>query len=628
VYGKTLPELKCLTSEEGSKEAFLSFGEYLHDSDQIDLARPPAEAKALAAAAREIAIASLSEVGVSIVHVRQKPNGAIEVVRDSADHKRISFAEKSNISSRAALSMTGAVKQIIPAPVGTACNCSGGVTPWGTVLTCEENYQDIVVEEVGSDGLPDYRVPVHFSGETGTAQRGLPIAWMGISEALTHPPDPRTLGWVCEVFPETGALLKHSALGRFRHENVTIRARSGEPLAAYMGDDRRGGHVWKYVSSATIANPRDLANSRLLETGTLFVARFRGDFTGDWIPLTPDTPLSTPEPQHCATGHMLLPGRPDGGFTSVGSPTCKMPHMSVSAYVTSIEDFTGKSFSTVTLGDLIRVPKSFRGDPTLYKQGAILIDAFVMANAVGGTPSARPEDLEVDERDGSIFVAFTDSTGRREGSPDTRVFPDSHEESSRQYGAIYRLVEFENGPQARRFTWSKVVAAGEVAEGGSGLACADNLLFDGHGDLWVVCDISTEVVNKSVDRLGKAAPGKKGFLGVFGNSSMFRFRREEGGFGFPEAFAMGPVECEITGPTFTPDGRALLLSIQHPGELYGCRGFVPGEPTEEARTFDLLDGEGEVRRQERTVPLGSNFPFGVKGRAPRPTVVCIRKQSS
>ena len=628
VYGTPLPELSCVKLEEGSKEVFLSFKGYVHDSEEIDLAHSPAAAKDLVAAASEIALASLCEVGVSIVHVRQRDDGTIEVVRDSKDHKRISFAARSNISPKAALLMTGAAKHFIGTPAGTACNCSGGITPWGTVLTCEENYQDIVVEEVGPEGLSDSRALVHFSGETGDAQRALPIAWMGVSEALENPPDPRTFGWVCEIFPETGALLKHSALGRFRHENVAIRGRSGEQLAAYMGDDRRGGHVWKYVSSAKIAKPTDPRNSSLFETGTLFVARFTSDFTGDWIPLTPDTPLVIPEPQHCASGHMHLPGRPDGGFASVGSSTCKMPHMSVAAYVTSIEEFTEKRFDDVTLGDLIRVPESFRGDSASYKQGVILIDAFVMANAVGGTPSARPEDLEVDERDGSIFVAFTDSTGRREGSPDTRIFPDSREESSRQYGAIYRLVEFEDRPHAKVFSWSKVVAAGEMADGGSGLACADNLLFDGHGDLWVVCDISTEVVNKSVDRRGKAAPGKKGFLGIFGNSSMFRFRREEAGFGFPEPFAMGPVECELTGPTFTPDGRALLLSVQHPGELHGCRGYSAGEVTEETRSFDLLDGAGDVVRQERTVPLGSNFPFGEIGRPPRPTVVCIRKQSA
>jgi secreted PhoX family phosphatase len=85
---------------------------------------------------------------------------------------------------------------------------------------------------------------------------------------------------------------KHTALGRFRHENATIRAEAGNRLVVYMGDDRRGGHTWKFVSDGFVSNPGDPNNSRLLESGVLYAAKFNSDGTGSWIPLFLNTPTN------------------------------------------------------------------------------------------------------------------------------------------------------------------------------------------------------------------------------------------------------------------------------------------------------------------------------------------------
>jgi secreted PhoX family phosphatase len=146
--------------------------------------------------------------------------------------------------------------------IGTAFNCSGATTPWGPVLSCEENFQgsDLfligVMEDVKRDGTQTGYLP-----NTSGARFGQ------VGEKY---------GWVVEVDP-TGnePTKKHTALGRFRHENAALRAEHGQRLVLYMGDDRRGGHTWKYVSDDALGKLAGGANSRLLEEGTLSAARFR-----------------------------------------------------------------------------------------------------------------------------------------------------------------------------------------------------------------------------------------------------------------------------------------------------------------------------------------------------------------
>ena len=109
---------------------------------------------------------------------------------------------------------------------GTLGNCSGAHTPWNTVLTCEENYQDYVPEDLVTNGV----------GTVG----GL------FQKNGTH------FGWVVEIDPHdpNSVPVKHTWLGRFRHENVALRTAANAPVIAYMGDDRTNGHVYKFVSAA------------------------------------------------------------------------------------------------------------------------------------------------------------------------------------------------------------------------------------------------------------------------------------------------------------------------------------------------------------------------------------------
>jgi uncharacterized protein len=523
---------------------------------QVDLINGSAVDPALRAAIRKLCTAAMSDLGVSVLHVKRRADGGFDVVRDSNLHFRVHGFGGQNFDA-SAMSFTGPAARVLGTPRGTFSNCSGATTPWGTFLSCEENFQDQVHEFItpAAQPLPDDAKPFRGAGEPHPT--GLPFEFEGLGMGLETPLDGRQYGWVVEIDPVNKTLRKHTWLGRFRHENVAIRAEAGKPLVAYMGDDRRGGHVWKFVSERVVDDPTSPENTQLLERGTLYAARFNEDFTGEWIALTPTTPVARPQPETTAGHHVWLPYRPAGGHIAVGPG--KASEMSVKRWISSIEMFTGKPLAQTTLGDLCDTSLDEAG-----KQAVIVTDAYVFANAAGATPTARPEDIELHPLDQSVYIAFTDSTGSGDGSPDARIFPDSRGENSRQYGAIYRLVEKDNEPHASTFTWGKFVASGEVCEQGSGFACADNLVFDPQANLWMVCDISTPRHNFPVTRQleDKTNPGGSGFVGAFGNNAIFCIPTTGEHAGKPFCFGIGPMECEITGPTFTgrtprhpPDAR-------------------------------------------------------------------------
>ena len=596
----------------------------------------------------------LSEMGISVLHVRRLERGphqgGFAVVTEATDHRRITAIGRQNIAGRPEdhSSFSGpAARFFTKRPSGTMSNCSGGTTPWGTFLTCEENFYNDVNEEITPAGTALASVKqlwgarAEKSNDVWVYNHPLPPTIIGNGHVVAEKLDGREFGWVCEIDPKNGHLRKHTALGRFRHENVALRCEAGKRLVAYMGDDRRGGHVWKFVSDEPVKDPHDPATSRLLEQGTLYVARFETGFKGTWVPLRADTPLRRPEPEQCFTQHVQAPSREKkerGGAVAVGNPVANpriKDLISVDRWVASIEAYTGKKFADCTLGDLVEAPVAVAGadaaDTASAKQGILLMEAFLMANACGGTPSARPEDLEVHPFDRTVYIAFTENAGSSDGSPDRRIFTDSDATSSRQYGAVYRLLEGglegpDSDPAATTFTWGRFLVSGEVAENGNGFAFADNLVFDPQGHLWMVTDITTTAQNFPTDRQcsNGSQPGGLNFPGAFGNNAMFVIPTHGELAGQPFLFATGPMDCELCGPTFTEDGLTLILSVQHPGEL---DGMGTSNKTSKEQRHLLLDRRGKTFTQTRQVPIGSNFPHGEKDRAPRPAVVSIRRRS-
>ena len=103
---------------------------------------------------------------------------------------------------------------------------------------------------------------------------------------------------------------------------------------------------------------------------------------------------------------------------------------------------------------------------------------------------------------------------------------------------------------------------------------------------------------------------------------MFMIPTRGAGTALPRLFALAPMESELCGPTFSDDGRALILSVQHPGENEGVR---TSEDPSEVGTYVVHDRDNQPFEQRRTVPKGSNWPSGELDRFPRPAVVAIRK---
>ncbi|MBE9047340.1 DUF839 domain-containing protein [Pleurocapsales cyanobacterium LEGE 10410] len=547
----------------------------------------------------------LIDQGIGVISVKRNPEGKWERTYSDAD-RRITGISGSDDPQRT-LKSTGAAVAVFTKPnklgyedrlgdriIGTFQNCAGGTTPWGTVLSAEENYQFQVPEPVMADGsaFPPAAKPFDITDK----KLGGCANVFGLAG--------NKYGWMVEIDPanpdDYGT--KHTWLGRYRHEAFGIRAEAGKNLAVYSGCDRRGGHLYKFVSSQKVFDPKDKSNSRLFELGILYGAKLNPDGTGKWIPLSPQTPLDPVLPSQVVGGMVILPesDRAKGGVMKVSSDEQLQP---------LIEQYR-------TLEDL------YRGDSYRQTQGAILIDAHYAASAVGVTCTARPEDTIVND-EGTLFIAFTSGSTGKDGGPDKEIFVAPDGEPGYEYGWIMKLEEEDSDPASLNFTWSMLATGGEVAQGGDGFANPDNLTLDKAGNLWMVTDTSTSKQNNAVPtrtKDGKTLSESK-LSGVFGNNSLWYIPLGGDKAGQVYPFAIGPMECECTGLTFNADNSNLFLSIQHPGEANGIRQNM----AEETREFELLATDGTTFDQQRRVPIGSNWPSGAIDSPPLPGVVVIRK---
>lgn len=587
VVGKALPftELQSALQKEEKKGLDVSS---LPDGDRTKTI------------ATEICKEMMTDVGMSVVFIRKNKDGSWGRVTSKFDRRSTGI---SGLTDGRYLKATGPSVLIFRKKegqgytdnlgekiIGNFGNCSGGTTPWGTVLSGEENYQTLVPELVYADGTafePKNRTLLFDPEEIRGA--GNPFGLQG-----------NKYGWMVEIDPSNpnDYGTKHTWLGRFRHEGIGFRVVAGKPLSAYLGCDRRSGHVYKFISKGIVKNPKDKANSRLFEEGMLFVARFNPDGTGVWIPLNPDTPINPDLPSVHAGKMITLPKRPEGGMVRIKEDK-------------EIANFKAEY---KTLSDL------YTGSSRLEKQGAILIDAHLAGNAVGGTCTGRPEDTDV-RADGTLFITFTSGTpSSSDGGPNLQIFKEAQE-----YGWIMRLNDDNgNDPSALTFKWAMFSFGGEPADGGLGFSNPDNLEFDNKGNIWMVSDMATSRHNRAVpsrtDKAGKPLK-QTDLLGLFGNNSIWYIPTSGPNAGKAYMFGYGPTGCETTGPFLTSDNRTLFLAVQHPGEDNGIRKDMQTE----TRMFAMRTTDGQEFMQERIVPIGSNWPSKKPNTAPRPSVVAIRR---
>ncbi|GAA0944998.1 PhoX family phosphatase [Nonomuraea longicatena] len=322
-------------------------------------------------------------------------------------------------------------------PLGMLNNCAGGTTPWGTVLTAEENFDQYFVNGDRADpNVARYAIPTNVPSNNRRFDR--------VDERFDlakHPNEANRFGWIVEIdpFDPDGAPIKRTALGRFKHEAATTSVRRDGRLEAYMGDDSRFEYVYKFVSKERYRHGDDRHNRTLLDEGTLYVARFTGD-----------------SPKEEIDGSGRLPE--DGGF-----------------------DGSGEWIPLVS-GNTSHVPG--------MTAEQVLVFTRVAADKVGATKMDRPEDVERNPVTGGVFVALTNNSNRTPAQAD-----EANPRAANKSGHILEIVE----GRGTAFAWSIPLVCGDPNDPAtyfagfdktkvSPISCPDNVAFDRDGNLWIGTD--------------------------------------------------------------------------------------------------------------------------------------------
>ncbi|MFJ7335583.1 PhoX family protein [Streptomyces sp. NPDC101116] len=390
--------------------------------------------------------------------------------------------------------------------LGTLNNCSGGVTPWGTTLHGEENFNQYFAN--GSRAT-DKRYGIG----TGAGER----KWERFDkrfDVAREPNEVHRFGYVVEFDPYDPASTprKHTALGRFKHEAATVRlTHDGRPVV-YSGDDERFDYFYKFVGSKRMRHGHSRAvrehNLSLLDEGTLYVARLTGD---------------SPALEIDGTGRLPEDGEFDGG------------------------------------GEWIPLATATAKGAVSHVAGMSAEEVFVFTrlagDKVGATKMDRPEDIEPNPVTGKVYVALTNNSNRGVGSNATA--DEANPRNANKHGHVLELTERWNRPESTRFAWSLFLVAGDPDDPAtyfagfpkdsvSPISCPDNVAFDPHGNLWISTD-------------GAQLGSHDGLFGVATRGE----RRGE-----LKQFLTVPKGAETCGPIV--QDRRVLVSVQHPGEVDGA----------------------------------------------------------
>lgn len=513
--------------------------------------------------------------GASVVEVKRKAgSNDMEMVRGSKYNRRVTSATEMDMAGPAKGNAKLSNKL---SPSGTLAfgmnnNCACGYTPWGTYLTCEENYLNVIGRAAGDDaqrsaseivalkryGLPEgRRNPYGWDTPDGEAYK----RWNSKVSAASAAEDYRnifnTFGWVVEIDPfrPDSKPVKRSALGRFNHEGAwPAPAKAGEPIVIYSGDDARNEYVFKFVSDAKW-DPKDInggtaVGAKYLDSGKLYAAKFNDDGSGEWLELT-------------------------HGKNGIDASNALYP---------------------------------------FADQADVVMHCRLAADFRGATKMDRPEWGGVNPVNNEVYMTMTNNS-QRDGvkiplnAANPRV--------GNTNGHIIRWKE--NGSQAgTTFQWDVYLFGaredGKQSENLSGLTAVndlsspDGLYFDQRngktgGLLWIQTDDGsyTDVTNCM---MLAAIPGQVGDGGKTttkeGQATIMGAKPTEANM---RRFLVGPFDCEITGVVVTPDGKTLFFNVQHPGEDKGdfaTNTFTSHWPGNQAPATDALH-HGHKRPRSATV---------------------------
>jgi secreted PhoX family phosphatase len=562
--------LLAINHEATTNEKLASF--FIHANGGTNtLPRPAAEVD------RETALH-----GISVVEVA-KTSGKWAYVQNSAFNRRVTCLTDCEISGPAKGSALLVTKYSADGSKtrGTLNNCGTGRTPWGSFVTGEENWAGYFSRGAADDAARSNDKSVaslkRYGRNQGAASRhgwetggsdDKYARWnnskLGASAngADDYRNEMNGMGYIVEADPynKTRALKKRTALGRYAHESAAFgKAVAGQPLAVYMGDDSRNEYIYKFVSTANWsdadATPSDLlaTGDKYLDSGKLFVAKFAADGSGTWIELN----ISNP----------------------------------------AIAAYTGYAFAD---------------------QADVLINARLAADAVGATKMDRPEWSTVNPANGEVYFSLTNNSARTApDGPNPRTYTDqkgSATQSGNVNGHILRLKEGSAGSAATTFSWDVYLFGAEstAAPGTVNLSSLtadqdfsspDGLAFSrSTGIIWIQTDDGayTDVTNCMMlaGLPGQVGDGKKvsvAYTAAGGAAaSVDTFVGKTPTADTLKRFLVGPVDCELTGITETPDGKALFVNIQHPGETTANANVA--DPTKYTSQWPSNAGYGVGKR--------------------------------
>ncbi len=502
--------------------------------------------------------------GVSVAEVGKNSSGQWEYKLDSLYNRRITGQSPMRIAGPSAhiadirsfmvtaFDTTGATSR------GTLNNCGHGKTPWGTYLACEENWAAYFFMPNGSVDVdartkasrqrygvmraPNTAVTAGSQGWSATATAATDnrfgrwnVSAPGATAAQDFRNEPNTFGYIVEIDPLTsGTPAKRVALGRFAHEAAVCGLPVvGQPLAFYMGCDSRNEYIYKFVSTA-VWSAADVgggmtAGDKYLNEGKLYAAKFNDTGTGEWLELNIANPL-------------------------------------IAGYATYV----------------------------FANQADVLVNARHAADAVGATKMDRPEWGGVNPKNGEVYITLTNNSNRTPASVDAanpRAYTDmkaGKEQKGNVNGHIVRLAE--KNPADAAFNWDIYLFAAEAdADRASvnlsqltddnDLSSPDGLVFSkATGVCWIQTDDGA-YTDKTNCMLLAALPGQRGDGAsktlAYGNQQVTTYVGKAPTPATLKRFLVGPKGAEITGITETPDGRAIFVNIQHPGENTPAIGAGP-----------------------------------------------------
>lgn len=314
--------------------------------------------------------------------------------------------------------------------IGTLSNCAGGVTPWGTVLSAEENFHLYFIGKGKHEREVDARKRYGIDG------RGI-YGWGRYFERfnLEHEPhEPNRFGWVVEINPydPKSTPVKRTALGRFKHECATTAVSHDGRIAVYSGDDQRMEYVYKFVTRRRFDPERAEANRDLLDDGTLFVAKFEAGGTMKWLPLVFGHGPLTPQNGFADQGDVVIEARRAADL--LGATPMDRPE-DVEA-----NPLTGRVYVVMTHDDRRKPGQADAANPRAPNYCGHIIE--IMSPNVGGKP-----DHAATECTWGFFLLGGDPANAR-------------------HGARYRGPVTSNG-------W---------------LCRPDNVAFDIRGRIWIATD--------------------------------------------------------------------------------------------------------------------------------------------